>query len=280
MTNNNCYLPHEAEIVERVIESPSIFTMRLRFVDDTTHNAYEFIPGQFNMVYLPGGGEVAISIVSDPESKDLYDHTIRIVGRVTKGLAQLKDGDRIGLRGPFGRGWPMEKAKKHNVIVITGGIGCAPTVSVIHYILNRRQDYGRLSILQGVKHTDDFFYRHRFETWRQAENTQVFLAANELGDHYENWHHGFVTDLLDQVDVDSEHTIAMMCGPEIMMLKSIEKLLQLGMSAENVYLTMERSMHCAVGHCGHCQFGGKFICKDGPVFSFPEVEALLKAKGV
>lgn len=277
---SDVYLPHTAEIVEYIAESPTIFTLRLRFVDQDQHQRYQFQPGQFNMVYLPGGGEVAISIVSDPEHDDIYDHTIRIVGRVTKGLAKLKTGDQIGIRGPFGRGWPMQEAKMKDVFVITGGIGCAPTVSVINYILNRRRNYGHLAILQGVKHSDDFFYQERFDHWQQAENTQVLLAANEVAESHQSWYKGYVTELLAHVDCAVDNAMAMMCGPEVMMVAAAEKLLALGMPIDNIYLTMERSMHCAVGHCGHCQFGAKFICKDGPVFCFSDIKDLLAEKGI
>ena len=157
----NAHLPAEAEIVERIQESPSIFTLRLRFTDPAIRAAYRFAPGQFNMVYLHGAGEVAISIVSDPERSDLLDHTIRAVGRVTEGLSALRAGARIGLRGPFGRGWPVEEAQGRDVVVVTGGLGCAPVVSAINYILERRERFGQLTIVQGVKHADDLIWRER-----------------------------------------------------------------------------------------------------------------------
>jgi NAD(P)H-flavin reductase len=125
----NPRLPLEAEIIERIQESPSLFTLRLQFTDPKVHAAYQFEPGQFNMLYLYGVGEVPISIVSDPMDEHVYDHTIRAVGRVTKGLSDLKQGQRIGVRGPYGRGWPMEQAEQKDVVIVTGGLGCAPTVA-------------------------------------------------------------------------------------------------------------------------------------------------------
>ena len=163
----NPYEPQEAVIIDRLQESPALFTLRLKFTDQKVQDAYEFEPGQFNMLYLYGVGEIPISIVSDPKDSHIIDHTIRPVGRVSKGIANLKTGDRIGLRGPYGRGWPMQEAKNKDVVVVTGGVGCAPVVSVINYIEQRREEYGHLNILQGVKHSDDFIWKDRYDNWRQ-----------------------------------------------------------------------------------------------------------------
>jgi NAD(P)H-flavin reductase len=230
------------------------------------------------MVYLHGVGEVAISIVSDPERETLYDHTIRVVGRVTRGLAQLNKGDHLGVRGPFGRGWPLLEAEGRDVLIVTGGLGCAPVVAVINYILHRRDRFGRLTIMQGVKHSEDLLWRARYETWARMPNTQVVVAADAAGKNWP-WHVGRVTDLFDTVTLDTNNTIAMMCGPEGMMRGVVAHLLGKGMTVDDIYLSMERNMQCAVGHCGHCQFGGHFVCKDGPVFSFREVQPLLGQAG-
>jgi NAD(P)H-flavin reductase len=275
---SNPYLLHEAEIVERIDEAAGIFTLRLRFTDPAVQRAYGFQPGQFNMVYLYGVGEVAISIVSDPRDEQLYDHTIRVVGRVTWGLAQLRTGHYVGIRGPFGRGWPLQEAQGRDVMIVTGGLGCAPTVSVINYVLNRRERYGRLIIMQGVKHANDLLWRERYAQWAQQPDTEVIIAADE-GAALWPWHVGLVTDLFDGIHLNPAHTVAMMCGPEGMMRAAVQQLSQRGVDEAAIYLSMERNMQCAVGHCGHCQYGGKFICKDGPVFSFPEVKELFGVKG-
>lgn len=271
-------IPVEARIAERVQESPSIFTLRLRFTAEETQRTYRFEPGQFNMVYLYGVGEVPISIVSDPEDESLYDHTIRVVGRVTRGIAQLRAGDSLGIRGPYGRGWPLAEAEGRDVLIVTGGLGCAPVVSVINYVLKRRERYGRLVIMQGVKHADELLWRDRYERWAQLPDTQVVIAADQ-GAPLWPWHVGRVTDLFDAVDIDAGNTIAMMCGPEIMMQVAAKQLLARALPAHRIHLSMERNMHCAVGLCGHCQYGGKFVCKDGPVFSYPQVEPLLGVRG-
>jgi len=271
-------LPYEAEIIERIQESPNLFTLRLRFTDPDVHTAYQFEPGQFNMLYLYGVGEVPISIVSDPMDESIYDHTIRSVGRVTKGLSDLNKGDRIGVRGPYGRGWPMELAEQKDIVIVTGGLGCAPTVSVINYIMNRRERFGTVNIVQGVKHANDFIWKERYEQWRHASNTQVLLAA-DAGDAIWPWHIGPVTGLFDQLEYDPENVMVMMCGPEGMMRVVIKHMLEQGLGECDLWLSMERNMQCAVGHCGHCQYGDKFICKDGPVFCYEQVKDLFSVKG-
>ncbi len=274
----NPYLPYEAEVVDRVQESASAFTLRLRFTDPEVHNAYRFQPGQFNMLYLYGVGEVPISIVSDPEDEQILDHTIRALGRVTNGLSGLRVGDHLGVRGPFGRGWPLEESEGRDVVVVTGGLGCAPVVSVINYLVKRRQRFGALTILQGVKHTADMIWRERYERWARLPRTQVLLAADVGGPGW-SWHVGPVTVLFDRMDQSPAHSIVMMCGPEAMMRAASQDLIRRGVSEEALWLTLERNMQCGVGHCGHCQIGGHFVCKDGPVFHYPEIKPLFGVRG-
>src|SRR3569833_1045369 len=276
---SNAYLPREAEIVERIEESPSLFTLRLRLTDPALQAAYRYAPGQFNMLYLHGAGEIAISIVSDPDDPRLIDHTIRAVGRVTRGMQKLKQGDRLGLRGPYGRGWPMQEAEGRDVVVVTGGLGCAPVAPVITYIARRRERYGRRNIVQGVKHSSDFIWRERYAAWRALPDTQVLLAA-DAGEPLWPWHIGRVTDLFDQLRYDPQHVSVMMCGPEGMMHVVARHMQAAGVAQRDIWLSMERNMQCALGHCGHCQYGAQFICRDGPVFSFDRVAALFVEQGL
>lgn len=272
------YLPHEAEVVERRQESDSVFTLRLRFTDPRVHERYQFQPGQFNMLYLHGVGEVPISIVSDPEDEQLYDHAVRAVGRVTRGLSALKAGDRIGVRGPFGRGWPMDQLPGKDLLLVTGGLGCAPVVSVINYVMRRCDLYGRVVIMQGVKHSDDLIWRESYEQWQDCHNTQVLLAANEAGPGWP-WATGLVTSLFEQAKFDASSCKALLCGPEGMMFAAIDELAKRGVPEPDIWLSMERNMQCAIGHCGHCQYGPRFVCKDGPVFCYPEIKGLHGVQG-
>ncbi len=272
------HVPQEVEVVERIQESPTIFTLRLRFTDPARHAAFRFAPGQFNMLYLYGVGEVAISIVSDPEDAHLFDHTIRAVGRVTRGLAQLKAGDRLGVRGPYGRGWPLALAEQRDVMIVTGGLGCAPVVSVINYVMRRRERFRRLVIMQGVKHSDDLIWRSQYARWSRQPDTQVLVAA-DVGATLWPWHVGHVTELFGKVEMDFPRAVVMMCGPEGMMQVAVDHLLERGVREDSLHLSMERSMNCAVGLCGHCQYGGKFVCRDGPVFNYSEIKALFGIRG-
>jgi NAD(P)H-flavin reductase len=272
------YLPMEAEVIACSHETPSIFTLHISFVERHRHHLYAFHPGQFNMVYLYGVGEVAISIVSDPEENHIISHTIRALGRVTKALQKLQVGDRIGIRGPFGRGWPLHKVQGKDIVIVTGGLGCAPTVSIINYILARRSQYGNMKILQGVKHSDDFIFRKQYDKWQQSPHTEIHIAADQAGPKWP-WNVGYVTDMIQTLDLQPENTIAMMCGPEMMMHTAINALAKKGVSLHDIYLSMERNMECGIGQCGHCQYGGLFVCKDGPIFAYPEIKALFNVAG-
>lgn len=271
--------PLEAIVMERTQESPTIFTLRLRLSDAAAQAAYRFAPGQFNMLYLYGVGEVPISIMSDPGDRDGISHTIRALGRVTNGLAALQPGDSVGLRGPYGRGWPLQEVGGHDVVLVTGGLGCAPVVSVIHYILKRRERYGKLVIIQGVKHAEDLIWREQYAHWAALPNTQVLVAACQ-GTALWPWHVGRVTELFGLAQFNPVSAVAMMCGPEGMMRIAAENLLQRGVPESRLYLSMERNMQCAVGRCGHCQFGGAFVCRDGPVFDWGQVKTLLAHRGI
>jgi len=274
----NPYVPQEAEIVRRVQESSTIFTLYLRFTDPIAHASYTYDPGQFNMLYLHGVGEVPISIVSDPEHEDLLVHTINRVGRVTRGMEQLREGQRLGIRGPYGRGWPLREAEGRDVVIVSGGLGCAPVVSVINHMIRRRERFGHFTIVQKVKRVDEFIWPERYERWMQVPDTTVLVAATEGSANW-RWQVSPRIQVLDQVQVRSERTIAFLCGPGGFMGSAATHLASKGVPAESVYLSMERNMQCAVGHCGHCQFGPTFICKDGPIYAYPKVRELLQVEG-
>jgi NAD(P)H-flavin reductase len=270
--------PRDAVVVERIEETDDIFTLRLAFSDQEGFEVFRFQPGQFNMVYLHGVGEVPISIVSDPEDPHYFDHTIRSVGRVTEGLFALRQGDHVGIRGPFGRGWPLAQAEGRDLLIVTGGLGCAPVVALINYVMRRRQHFGRVTIMQGVRHSHDLIWRERYDAWAQQPDTEVLLAADSSGgDHH--FYEGPVIELFSKTGLDPQHGIALLCGPERMMLAAIQQLQQRGFSDESLWLSMERNMQCGNGQCGHCQFGPLFICKDGPVFCYSEIKDHFGVKG-
>jgi NAD(P)H-flavin reductase len=276
---DNPYFIHPATIVEKIREAEDIHTYRLRLDDEKTSRNFRFAAGQFNMVYLFGVGEVAISIVSDPDQSEFLDHTIRAVGRITKAIAGLQTGNVLGLRGPFGRGWPLDEARGRHVVIVTGGLGCAPVVGAIEYIFRRRAQYGSVKILHGVKTSHDLLYRERFEAWRKQPNTEVLLTSDQPDKTWEH-HVGVVTELFERVSIDPSNTMVLMCGPEIMMRLGVPILMKRGIPATAVYVSLERHMECGIGLCGHCQMGPYFLCKDGPVIRYDRVEPWLRRAGV
>jgi len=277
--NGLSFIPCPAEIVEKRPETRGIYTFRLRVRDEAKRAAFRFRPGQFNMVYAFGVGEVPISIASDPDDPELLDHTIRIVGNVTGVLERLKVGDMVGLRGPYGSWWPVEEARGRDVVVITGGLGCAPVVSVISYVVKRRASFGALRILHGVKAPKDLLYRERFQAWSRHPNTEVYLTTDRPDGRWRH-HTGVVTTLLDRLRTDLSNSVVMMCGPEGMMRSASAHLLDHGVPAESIYVSIERNMKCAVGLCGHCQLGSEYVCKTGPVFRFDRIRHWFNHPGV
>lgn len=275
----NPYLIHPATIVDKIREAEDIATYRLRFVEEDQRRSFRFAAGQFNMVYLFGVGEVAISIVSDPDEPEFLDHTIRVAGRVTGGISKLWPGDTLGIRGPFGQGWPLEEARGRDVVIVTGGLGCAPVVGAIEYIFRRRDQYGSVKILHGVKTPNDLLYRERFDAWRRHPDTEVLLTSDRPDKTWQH-HIGVVTELFEQVGIDAATTMVLMCGPEIMMRLGVPILIRRGVPANAIYVSLERHMECGIGLCGHCQMGPYFLCKDGPVMRYDRVAWLLGSEGV
>jgi NAD(P)H-flavin reductase len=272
------YLPHEAEIVHRVQESATIFSLYLRFTDSRVHAEFSYQPGQFTMLYVHGAGEVPISIVSDPEHEDLLVHTVNRVGRVTRALAALRPGERIGVRGPFGHGWPLRQAEGRDVVIVSGGLGCAPAVSVINHLVRRRERFGHLTIVQKIKRVDEFIWPERYERWQALPDTTVLVASTQGAQDW-RWQVSGRIAVLDGVIVRSGRTVAFLCGPAGFMASAARHLIGKGVPPEAVHLSTERNMQCGRGLCGHCQFGGLFICREGPIFAYPRLEPLLDAEG-
>ena len=278
MSSATALRPEAAEIVEKRSFGPDIHAYRLRPLDRSARARFDFVPGQFNMVYVPGVGEVAISISSDPDDEDL-EHTIRIVGRTTGVIARLGPGDVLGLRGPYGNGWPLHASRFKDVLVVTGGLGCAPVTGAIDYMFRRRQSYGHLTILHGVKKSADLVHRARFEAWRREPDTTVLLTADQPDRAWRD-QSGVVTELFAQIQLDPVRTVAFLCGPEVMLHYAVRTLRRRGLADDRIFLSIERNMHCAVGSCGHCQLGPEFVCKDGPIFPYRRLARFFAVRGV
>jgi len=253
-------------------ETPDTFTLTLS--PDKGSNGSSFQPGQFSMLWVFGVGELPISISGDPAKHDRLVYTVRSVGQATNALVTRAAGDGVGVRGPFGKGWPVEKARGRDVIIVAGGIGLAPLRPVIYEVLNHRDDYGRLVVLYGARSPRDLLYRKELATWARQKETQVLITVDYGGMSWRG-HVGVVTTLFKYARLKTSRSIAMVCGPEIMMRFVTRELESHGLSRQDIYLSMERNMKCAVGFCGHCQYGPHFICKDGPVFPYEELRPML-----
>lgn len=263
--------PDWAEVVKIVPEAEGISTFWLKFTDPEVQKRYHFAPGQFNMLYLPGYGEAAISISSDPEASDcLLGHTIRHVGNVTKGITRLKAGDVVGIRGPFGSSWPLEEVKGKDLVIACGGIGFPPLRSFIYHIMRNRSKYGKVTLLYGARTPKDLLYQNEYEVWKQA-GIDVDVTVDR-GDDTWSGRVGVVPMWFYNLRVDPHKTAVMTCGPEIMIRFVIYEGLARRIPADRIFVSLERNMKCGQGSCGHCQVGPYFVCKDGPVFPFSVLE--------
>lgn len=246
-------------------ETSDTFTLWLQ--SETDEPCLRFLPGQFNMLYAHPIGDAPISVSGSPEREGVLVHTIRAVGPVTRALARLKKGDPILLRGPFGTPWPVEAARGHDVVIVAGGIGLAPLRPVLYHIAAHRADFGKVCLLYGARTPQDVLYPTELALWGNKRQMQVAVTVDR-GDETWRGDVGVVTRLLDRAVFDPKQTVAMVCGPEIMMHFGRLALEKRGVAAEQMYLSMERNMKCGVGTCGHCQLGPFFLCKDGPVLPF------------
>lgn len=259
-------LPYWAEIVKIKPEAPGILTYWMRFLDEDLRKRYSFKPGQFNMLSVPGFGEAAISISSDPEKNELIAHTIRMVGNVTQAIGRLKVGDVIGVRGPFGTYWPLEEHKGKDIVITAGGIGLPPIRPAIYYMMHHRQDYGRIIILYGARTPRDLQFIDEHEEWQKAG--LELMVTVDVGDETWTGPVGVVPILFYHLRVNPQNSVIFTCGPEIMLRFVVYEALARRISEKSIYVSMERNMKCGMGFCGHCQIGPYFVCKDGPVFRF------------
>lgn len=238
-----------------------------------------FAPGQFNMLYVYGVGEIPVSISGDPGDPHTLVHTVRVVGTVSRALRRLTVGETVGIRGPFGSSWPVEAAEGNDVIIVAGGIGLAPLRPSIYHLLNNRKKYGKVLLLYGTRTPNDIVFRTQLEHWRSRFDFEVAVTVDRDD---ETWggNVGVVTTLIPKSPFDPLNTIAMTCGPEVMMRYTVLALQKRGVPTDSIYVSMERNMKCAVGLCGHCQMGPKFVCKDGPVFTYESLKDLFNKREI
>jgi len=261
-TLKNPYLPEPYKVLKFTRESPDRFTIKvdMKIVHD---------PGQFVQVSVPGIGECPISICSD--SKEYIELNIREVGNVTKALSKLKKNDPVFIRGPYGNGYPMKSLKGNNILIIGGGCGVAPLRGIIEYVANNREEYEDVNLYLGYRSPNDMIFKKETKKWKKDYHVNVSVDKVSHGQSCQDMRVGFITESLKEMSLDKENRVVFICGPPIMMKFVIEILKNKGFSDEQIFISAERLMYCALGICCHCMIKGKFTCMDGPVFRYDEV---------
>ncbi len=262
----NPYRPIRAEVIEVITETPSIKTIRIEPKEPIT-----FKTGQFVELTVPGVGEAPFTPSSRPAIKNLMELTIMNVGKVTEKVHELKKGDIVGVRGPFGKGYPIDSFKGKEILVVGGGCGFAPIRSLMYEFFDRSGEFKKLFFRGGCKTPQELLYRGEIADWAKRKDLDLKLTVDK-GDSGWKGNVGVVTTILDGVEMDYESGIAIVCGPPIMMKFSTKKLIEMGFKEENIYLSMEKNMSCGIGKCGHCRIGTYYACKDGPVFTYNKIK--------
>lgn len=277
MSLPNPMLPDVYQVQRVLKETFDTFTLELEPANGS--HEFPFAAGQINMLYVYGVGEVPISISGDPNKPKKLIHTTRAVGVVTNAMRQLKRGDMMGVRGPYGNHWPLEEANGKDVVVVAGGLGLAPLRSALYSLLHHRERYGNIVLLYGTRTPNDILFRREIENWSSRLDLDVHVTVDRAI-HPWRGNVGVVTKLISRAPLDRYNTVAMVCGPEIMMRFTVLELQKRGLAPEHIFISMERNMKCAIGFCGHCQWGPNFICKDGPIFRYADVRTFFEKREV
>jgi len=274
------YSPFPMRVVSKRAEAPGVNTLKLEFVKQEDHEFFKgnFKTGMFGLYGIFGEGESTFCVASPETRKDYIECTFRQSGRVTSTLANTDTGDIVTFRGPYGNRFPIEEFEGRNLLFIAGGIALPPTRSVIWSCLDQREKYRDVTIVYGARTVADLVYKHELDEWKKRDDVRLVLTVDPGGET-PDWqdHVGFVPTVLEQAAPSPENTIAVLCGPPIMIKFTLAALQKLGFTPENVYTTLENRMKCGVGKCGRCNVGSVYICKEGPVFTAAEVQAMPQA---
>ncbi len=274
-TSGSLYLPRMAEVlrIRTLTEKEKVFTLRLEQGQSLAHQ-----PGQFVEVSLFGIGEAPISVSSSPTRNGTFELCVRAVGDVTNAMHRLQEGDWVGIRGPFGHGFPVAKMRGKDLLFAAGGLGLAPLRSLIQFVLDERPSFGRVIILYGARNPGELLFRDELEEWAHRNDVEFHLTVDRADASWTG-HVGVITTLFPKVAVNPRSTVAVTCGPPIMYRFVLIELLAKGLPENQIYLSLERRMKCGVGKCGHCQINGVYCCQEGPVFSYAQVKGLKEAIG-
>lgn len=269
----NPYIPYRAIIRAIKDETYDTKTFSLAFQDGKHQQEFQYRPGQFIELSLLGYGESPISIASSPSQRGYLELCVRRVGRVTEALHRLSENDVLGIRGPFGNGFPVEDMAGKNLVFVGGGLGLAPLRSLINTVFANRGDFGKVTILYGARTPDDLLFQDELVVWEGRDNTEVLVTV-DVGSGDWQGNVGVVTTLFNKTAISAQNAIAIVCGPPVMFRFVIQELLKLGFPEEAIMLTLERLMKCGLGKCGHCNIGPKYVCLDGPVFTYKQLKGL------
>ena len=264
----NPYEPIPAEVLDIIEETPNIKSFLLKPKSD-----FSFQTGQFIELTLPGEGEAPFTPSSNPKIKENFEVTIMKAGRVTFKLHNISKNTILGIRGPYGRGYPLEKFKDKEILIVGGGVGLAPLRSLLLALFNEIDDYKKIVLRYGARTPKDLLYQDEYKDWQKNKKLDMLLTV-DVGD--ENWkgNVGVVTTILKDLPLEIKKAVAVVCGPPIMMKFTTLKLLDLGFSPSQIFLSMEKNMSCGLGKCGHCRLGRFYVCKDGPVFCYEEIKEI------
>jgi len=268
----NPFLPEPARIVRKFELAKDVRFFQIRFIDMERALSFGYTPGQFMMFSIPGTGEAPFSISSTPSRPGLLEFCIRKAGRLTEALFRLRENDGIGIRGPYGDGFPVNKMKGYDLLIIMGGLGAAPLRSLLLYALDNRELFGKLHLLYGAKRPKDMLFKKEFLEFIGREDIECLLTVDK--DDAGKWpcYTGFVTSLFERIeDINAENTFACVCGPPVMYKFVLEKLVKLNIPKHQILMTLERRMKCGIGKCGHCAIEDIYTCMDGPVFTYWDV---------
>lgn len=264
--------PEIVNIDEITDEAPEVKTFYMSFLDKEIERQFKLKSGQFIMCTVFGAGEFAVSLPPSPEN-DRFHITVRAVGKVTNALHELRPGDKLGVRGPFGNGFPFEEIKGKNIIYVAGGIGLIPLRSSIIHALQHRKDFGRIILLYGSRTAGDLLYQNDIKEWKKTDGFETFITIDKAEPGWDG-EVGYVNKLIEKANVPVDNTVAFVCGPPIMFNSVIDDFLSRGMSEDAIISTLERQMKCGIGKCQHCAIGRTLVCTDGPVYTYRQIKTL------
>ncbi|MCX8158465.1 MAG: FAD/NAD(P)-binding protein [Candidatus Diapherotrites archaeon] len=266
----NKMLPTKARVIEIIDETNNIKTFRLELIDDEAKKKFFFFPGKFVMVSIFGYGEIPLGISSSHHEKRFFEVSVAKVGNTSSAMHNLKIGDIVGIRGPFGRAFPYMRMKGKDILIVAGGTGIAPLRCLVNALLDERESFGKIWLIYGTKNKNSFCYTREINKWKESGKINIVLTTDEKCED-ELICHGLVTDYLDKTDLDYKKTTVALCGPEKMIENCAKKLISLGVNQDDIFVSLERLMFCGFGKCMHCNISTKYACIEGPVFTLNEV---------